>query len=302
VGQNIDILNRYAETHYDRLPQLAADLKSRGVSIVLARGTPLVARAAMAASATLPIVFVTRVDPVEAGLVVSPNRPSGNATGVTVFMNDLMEKRLQLLHEIVPAARSIGLLDNSSYPEGKIIVAAPETGARALGVRLLIAKASTPSEIERAFAELVRQGIGGLLALPEIFFDEEHNQIAALAATYRIHRIPVWYYSRERGRVRWSHELWAEPLRRTAPSPQGSGARRRGRSRHGLSGGYCQRLAISAAERKARTKSTSWHFVRGLGNTVTLSAGTLKFYIDHLKQCTIACRDWQPIWFVARSQ
>jgi putative tryptophan/tyrosine transport system substrate-binding protein len=194
VGQNIDILNRYAETHYDRLPQLAADLISHGVSIVLARGTPLVARAAMAASATLPIVFVTGVDPVEAGLVVSLNRPSGNATGVTVFMNDLMGKRLQLLHEIVPGATSIGLLDNPSYPEGKIIVAALETGARTLGVRLVIANASTPSEIERAFAELVRQEIGGLLALPEIFFDEEHDQIATLAAAYRI---PVMYYSRE---------------------------------------------------------------------------------------------------------
>jgi putative ABC transport system substrate-binding protein len=153
VGQNVDVLYRYAETHYDRLPQMAADLVSRGVSVVFARGTPLVARAAMAASRTIPVVFVTGEDAVEAGLVASLNRPGGNATGVTVFVTDLMPKRLQLLHEIVPAATSIGLLNNPSFANADIYVAALETAARTLGVRLVVANASTPSEIEPAFAD-----------------------------------------------------------------------------------------------------------------------------------------------------
>jgi putative ABC transport system substrate-binding protein len=164
-GRNVAIEYRWAENQFDRLPALAADLVRRRVAIIFA-GTSPASLAAKKATANISIVFYAGVDPVQAGLVASLNHPGGNVTGVTDFNVELTVKRLELLHEIAPAATSIGYLH---FPTGVPIVddaaitAVVETAARTLGVRLVTASASSASEIERAFAVLVGEGVGAVL-------------------------------------------------------------------------------------------------------------------------------------------
>jgi putative ABC transport system substrate-binding protein len=167
-GRNVEILRRDAVPPfpYDPFPELAADLVHRGVAVILAFGSPP-ALAAKKATSTIPIVFMIGTDPVQAGLVASLNRPDGNVTGMTYLLAELFPKRLELLHEIAPGAMTIGYL----YSRSDSVVDEPsltttETAARILGVRLVTAEATTPSEIERAFATLVGKGIGALLIGP----------------------------------------------------------------------------------------------------------------------------------------
>jgi putative ABC transport system substrate-binding protein len=167
-GRNVEILRRdpVPPFPYDPFPALAADLVHRGVAVILASGSPP-ALAAKKATSTIPIVFMIGTDPVQAGLVARLNRPGGNVTGMTYLMVGLFSKRLELLHEIVPGAMTIGYL----YSRSEAVVDEPllmttETAARILGVRLVTAEATTPSEIERAFATLVGEGIGALLIGP----------------------------------------------------------------------------------------------------------------------------------------
>jgi putative ABC transport system substrate-binding protein len=155
-GENVEVLYRYAETQYDRLPGFAADLVRRRVAVIFAWGLRS-ALAAKAATTTTPIVFSTGADPVEARLVASLNRPGGNVTGAVFLSSELAAKRLELLREIVPTAPSTGYLYNpAEQSEGFAFSVAEikvlEAAARALSVRVVTAKASTPSEIETAFA------------------------------------------------------------------------------------------------------------------------------------------------------
>ena len=169
-GRNVEILRRDVlfPRGYDRFPEFAADLVHRGVAVIAAWGTPP-ALAAKKATSTIPIIFMVGTDPVQVGLVASLNRPGGNATGATDLVTELAAKRLELLHEIAPGAMSIGYLYYSS-PSGSSVDEqwhmATENAARILGVRLLKADVGTPSEIERAFATLVGEGIGALLIGP----------------------------------------------------------------------------------------------------------------------------------------
>jgi ABC-type uncharacterized transport system substrate-binding protein len=140
---NVEILYRWAEMRNDRLPTLAADLVDRRVAIIVAtRGNA----PALTASKTIPIVFSIGADPVELGLVASLNRPGGNVTGVTVFTKTLTTKRLELLHWIVPAAKSIGFLVNPTAPLAETETREVEIAARILGVRLVIANATSTAE------------------------------------------------------------------------------------------------------------------------------------------------------------
>ena len=165
-GRNVEILLRGAVYPYDRFPELAADLVHRGVAVILAFGTTPVLEAKKATS-TIPIVFMIGTDPVRTGIVASLNRPGGNVTGMTYLMGELFPKRLELLHEIAPGAMSIGYLYYSGGPAvDDPAIMATENAARILGVRLVKAEAGTPSEIERAFATLVGEGIGALLIGP----------------------------------------------------------------------------------------------------------------------------------------
>jgi len=194
-GQNVEIQYRWAETRYDRLPGMAADLVARRVTMIAAVAPSASGLAAKSASATLPIVFVAGgLDPVAVGLVASFNRPGGNVTGVSFVTTELIPQRLQILREIVPAASSIGFLVNPTNPSVQAQMSDAETAARVLGLNLVTLKASTPSEIERAFAILVGQRIGALLVNSDVFFFNERAQLAELAAR---HAIPMITEARE---------------------------------------------------------------------------------------------------------
>ena len=193
-GRNIEILYRWAETRYDRLPELAADLVSRRVDVVVTTAGTSSALAAKFATAAIPIVFQIGEDPVEAGLVANLNRPGGNVTGATFNSGPLTEKRLEQLHELVPATTQIGYLVNPTNILAKAQISALETAARVLGVQLVIQSASSPSEIEAALMILVGQGIGALLVDNDALFFNQRDQLASLVAR---HAIPAIYHSRE---------------------------------------------------------------------------------------------------------
>jgi putative ABC transport system substrate-binding protein len=175
-GANVEITYRYAETHYDRLPALAAELAQRGVAVIIAIGKPASALAAKAVTTVIPIIFVTDADPVELGLLGSLSHPGANITGVTFLTTELTARRLELLHETVPTVGSIGWVRNpTTLREDQIRKV--ETTARTLGVRLVIANASTPSENETANASLIGREIGGLLVSTDFL-----GQLAGLTA------------------------------------------------------------------------------------------------------------------------
>ena len=191
-GRNVALEFRWAEGQIDRLPALAANLVRRQVAMIIAGGSAA-ARAAKSATMTIPIVFAIGVDPVGGGLVASLNRPGANITGATYLLQDLIGKRMDLLHEIVPAAAMIGYLRDPSGPFPEAETKDAETAARTLGVQLAFLNASTPSQIETAFTTLVERRIGALTIGAGAFFTVQYEQIARLAAR---HEMPV-IYSRE---------------------------------------------------------------------------------------------------------
>jgi putative tryptophan/tyrosine transport system substrate-binding protein len=192
--RNVGIDYGWAEGRADRLPALAADMASRPVSVIAATGGPPSARAAKAASSTIPIVFVVGSDPVREGLVTSLNRPGGNMTGVMLFIEEVVAKRLELLRELIPQARVIGALFNPDLPTADPQIREVEAAARTLGLELHIAKASSEREFEPAFATLVQQRVSALLVEANPFFNTMREQIVAAAAR---HALPAIYGLRE---------------------------------------------------------------------------------------------------------
>ena len=144
--RNVDIEYRWAQGQYDRLPLFAAELVRLQVSVIVATGNPRTGLAAKAATATIPIVFTAAADPVKLGLVASFNRPGGNVTGVSFLVNELGTKRLQLLHELVPAATAIGALVNPTAPNSQTETTDVEAAARVLGLHLHVESASSEHE------------------------------------------------------------------------------------------------------------------------------------------------------------
>jgi len=193
-GQNVAIEFRWARGDYSRLPALAADLVSRNVAVISALGGDPSALAAKAATASIPIIFSFGGDPVRAGLVASFNRPGGNATGISTSVNMIEAKRLGLLRELAPGASLIGALINSNYEPGLRQARDLEEATRALGQRLVVAKASNEDELDSAFAFLTREGVGALIVGADPYFDIRRNQIVALAAE---RRLPTIYHFRE---------------------------------------------------------------------------------------------------------
>ena len=191
-GKNISIEIRRAEGHYDRLPSLAAELVGRNVAAIYASDLPS-AFAAKAATKTIPIVFGTGADPVKVGLVDSLSRPKDNLTGVSVFLSVLGPKRVELLHELLPAANTIALLANP----GNVNVKTDEPEVRAAADRLKqhleVLTASTESDLEAAFATMVQHRVGSLIVMPDPFFISRGKQLVALAAR---HAMPAIYPTR----------------------------------------------------------------------------------------------------------
>jgi len=191
-GRNVEILYRFAEAQNDRLPALAADLARRRVAVIAAIGANNTALAARSATATIPIVFLVGSDPVEDRLVASLNRPSANTTGITSLTKELTAKRLALLHDIVPKAGSLGFIGNPTNFGWETKRKEAENAARILAVHLVIANASTPSDIDVGFAALAAQGISALLVDSDQLFTNERDQVIALAARYRVPAIYPW--------------------------------------------------------------------------------------------------------------
>src|SRR5258708_4055187 len=183
-GQNVAIEYRWAEGRYDRLPELAADLVRRRVSVIAAPATTFAAVAAKAATTTIPIVFGVGGDPVKLGLVTSLNRPGGNATGVNFFTNELTAKRVQLLREIVPAAKGIALLLNPADPINASLLR--EVEAAAVGQQIFPFEAATGREIDTAFESLAREKVDALFVSGGAFFAARRVQFAVLAARYAV--------------------------------------------------------------------------------------------------------------------
>jgi len=186
-GRDIAIEYRWADGHYDRLPGLAADLVSRNVAVIATIGGHAASLAAKAATTTIPVVFHGGLDPVKAGLVASLNRPGGNLTGVVTLTVDTGQKRLELIHEVIPAATTLGILLN---PANRVVIEFQsedfQAGASALGIQLRVLNASTEREIEDAFANLKQMRLGGLVISTDGFFVSHSEQLAALAIRYAI--------------------------------------------------------------------------------------------------------------------
>jgi putative ABC transport system substrate-binding protein len=194
VGRNVSIEYRWAEGHYDRLPALAADLVRRRVNLIVAPDSIVTAQAAKAATATIPIVFGIGADPVESGLVASLNRPGGNLTGAARLAGELEPKRLQLLHELIPAATTIALLVDPSNSGAEALMKDMQAAARTLGLSLPILQASTERDIDAAFAAAIGLHAEGLVISPDPFFIQ---QTAHLAAQALEHAIPAMFLYRE---------------------------------------------------------------------------------------------------------
>ena len=196
-GQNVTIEYRWAEGQPDRLPALAADLVRRQVAVIVATGGQNPAIAAKAATSTIPIVFTSDDDPRKYGLVASLNRPGGNVTGVSWFSAELGPKRLALLHDLVPDAKTVALLLNPNNAETARQPAELQEAARGLGLQIVVLKATTPSEIDTAFATMVQNRIGALVVASDSFLFNRREQIMALAARHRLPAIYGSYGSRQ---------------------------------------------------------------------------------------------------------
>jgi putative ABC transport system substrate-binding protein len=192
-GRNVAIEYRWAHGKNDQLATLVAELVRRQVSVIVTLESTQGALAAKAATQTIPIVFMQAADPVRIGLVESLNRPGGNVTGINLMWAEVAGKRLELLLELVPKAKSIAYLHNPTNPvfaesEARELQAA----ARAHAVRLLFVKASRPSEFETAFADLVQQRADALVVSSAVSLLTDPDQIVALAARHAVPAIYAW--------------------------------------------------------------------------------------------------------------
>jgi putative ABC transport system substrate-binding protein len=193
-GKNVDVEYRWAEGHNSRLPALAAELVRRQVAVIVAAGGTPAALVAKAATTTIPIVFGVAVDPVEAGLVASLNRPGGNLTGVTNLNVEVGPKRLELVHELLPTATIIAVLVNPTSPNiAELFSRAMQQAARTLGLELHVLHAITDRDFEAAFARVLQLRAGALVISPDVFFNTRSEQLAALSLR---HAVPAIYQYR----------------------------------------------------------------------------------------------------------
>ena len=206
VGQNVALEFHWAEGQYGRFPELAADFARRKVSVIVTQGSAVAALAAKAATSTIPIVFGVGGDPVKQGLVASLNRPGGNATGVNFFTAELVAKRMQLLRELVPAAKRVAVLVNPTDPEGYGTLADAEAAAD--GRQVLVREVTSGRDIDAAFASLTHEQADAVLVAPGTFFNTRRVQLAILAARHALPAIyPVRAYAEVGGLVSYGTDI-----------------------------------------------------------------------------------------------
>jgi putative ABC transport system substrate-binding protein len=191
-GRNLTIEYRWAGGESDRLPGLLADLVRRQVGVIVASGGFVAAMAAKAATQTIPILFIAGFDPVEMGLVTSLSRPSGNATGVSVYTIELLQKRVELLLRVVPKADTIALLVHPNPYGSELEIKHMEAATRARGLRLLVLKANAENDLEAAFASAAQQRADALTISADPFFMPRHAKIVAFAARYELPTVYPW--------------------------------------------------------------------------------------------------------------
>jgi putative ABC transport system substrate-binding protein len=184
-GRNVAIEARWAEDHYDRLPALAADLVGHRPAVIGAFATPA-AKAAKAATTTIPVVFGTIADPVQIGLVASLNHPGGNMTGVTLLSVEVGPKLLELLHEAVPAAVVTALLVNPTNPNASTQAKTVQAAAQGLGLQLHVLNAASPSDFDLTFVKLHELQVAALMIGQDVLFGAEQEQLAKLSVRYKI--------------------------------------------------------------------------------------------------------------------
>jgi putative ABC transport system substrate-binding protein len=192
-GQNVSVEYRWITERYDALPAMAADLVQRQATVIFALGPPAVL-AAKAASGTVPIVFVTGADPLKFGFVASFNKPGGNITGIWMVLTALAEKRLQLMHDLLPKAELIGLLINPTSPVAEPQKREAQAAAHVLGVKLTVLSAVTENDFDQVFASLAQQRADALFVSADPFFASKREHLVALAAQ---HAMPTTYEFRE---------------------------------------------------------------------------------------------------------
>ena len=194
-GQNLSIEYRWAQGRNERLPSMASDLVRQQVKVIIAPGSTPAALAAQAATKTIPIVFEIASDPVELGLVSHLNKPGGNVTGVTTLNLEIGQKRLELLHDVIPSASIIGLLINPTNPRlAETNIKIIQSAGRTFGLEIHVLHASTEDEFDAAFEELKQIKAGGLLIAADPFFSSHVKQLATLSIR---HAIPTVYQFRE---------------------------------------------------------------------------------------------------------
>jgi putative tryptophan/tyrosine transport system substrate-binding protein len=191
-GRNLAMQYRWADS-YDRLPELAAGLVDARVAVIISNSTNA-ALAAKQATASIPVVFVVGGDPVAFGLVASLNRPGGNVTGISFLADTLVAKHVEILHEILPRAGSLGLIVNPSNANADPDVRQGQAAAKKVGLGLVVLKASNSSDLEAAFAKCAREKVAGLLVLADPAFNNQRELLLGLAARYAL---PAIYTIRE---------------------------------------------------------------------------------------------------------
>jgi putative tryptophan/tyrosine transport system substrate-binding protein len=193
-GKNLTIDYRWSETVFERLPTLASELANHSCSVLIGAGNAA-ALALKAATTTIPIVFATGDDPVQAGIVTSLNRPSGNVTGVWFFSGaGLQSKQLEFLREAVPGVTAIGIVVNPNSPAADSQAKEAQKAAQALGEQIYIAYASTQQDFDPAFATLIQQQSGAILISGDALFTGDRARLIALAERYAV---PTMFFARE---------------------------------------------------------------------------------------------------------
>ena len=193
-GQNVIIEYRFALGQYDVLPAMAKELVQLQPTVIATTGGEPSALAAKAATSTIPIVFAVGSDPVKLGLTASINRPGGNTTGIATSITDMVPKRLGLLRELVPHARTIGFLLNSSLPQADSELSEVQEAARVMNLPISIFRANTDGEIDAAFEAITRERIPALAVSASPYFDTRRNKLVALAERAAV---PTIYHFRE---------------------------------------------------------------------------------------------------------